>query len=98
MSMLKVREALDLRDQTIGNKTNVLKIWYRGGWSTFSICYAESTNGINWTRYTANPVISNVAFPFGVPERIDGFLYLYGFPNAELPLIFILQQMEYHGL
>lgn len=41
----------------------VYKMWYTGGWSggVFepSVNYAESTDGISWTKYGSNPVISN---------------------------------------
>jgi len=38
---------------------NVFKMWYTGGWGTTGICYAESLDGINWTKYDSNPIIAD---------------------------------------
>jgi predicted GH43/DUF377 family glycosyl hydrolase len=34
----------------------VFKMWYSSGWGTRTISYAESTDGITWTKYAGNPV------------------------------------------
>lgn len=41
---------------------NVFKTWFG---TTEGICYAESSDGINWTRYSSNPVIAS-GFSMGV--------------------------------
>jgi hypothetical protein len=39
---------------------NVFKMWYLGGgYVSGGIYYAESTDGINWTPYSSNPVIAS---------------------------------------
>ena len=43
------------------NDGGTYKMWYHGcdaSYSTCSIGYAESPDGINWTKYTANPVLT----------------------------------------
>lgn len=38
---------------------NVFKMWYSGGWAgPGGTGYAESADGINWTKYGSNPVIA----------------------------------------
>ena len=39
------------------NETYVYKMWYRVGWATVSIHYAESVDGVIWTKYASNPVL-----------------------------------------
>ena len=45
--------------------TKVFKMWYTDGWLTPVpvINYAESTDGITWTEYSSNPVMSNGSTP-----------------------------------
>jgi len=38
--------------------TTVFKMWYTYGWLSRNIGYAESPDGVHWTKYTSNPVIS----------------------------------------
>jgi PGF-pre-PGF domain-containing protein len=40
--------------------TNIFKMWYTGGWTTPYLWYAESVDGLNWTKYSA-PLLSNYA-------------------------------------
>ena len=45
--------------QILTNYINVFKMWWRGNWnSPYTINYAESANGINWTQYSGNPLIT----------------------------------------
>lgn len=44
--------------QILTGQTNVYKMWYRVGWDVGNINYAESTDGLTWTKYSSNPVIS----------------------------------------
>lgn len=36
---------------------NIWKMWYSGGWADPAIGYAESTDGLTWTKYAGNPVL-----------------------------------------
>ena len=68
----------DTDPQILTTETYVWKMWYRVGWSTVSIYYAESTNGINWTKYESNPVLdetNNHYCPFILKH--EGVYYLY---------------------
>ena len=49
----------DVGYPTVLNETGVFKMWYSGGASVYawSIGYATSTDGINWTKYAGNPVL-----------------------------------------
>lgn len=40
---------------------DLFKAWYEGGWSAPAIGYATSPDGITWTKYASNPIISNAA-------------------------------------
>lgn len=37
----------------------VYKMWYTSGWGTVQINYAESSDGITWTKYSSNPVLAD---------------------------------------
>lgn len=37
----------------------VFKMWYTGGWAAPNTYYAESLDGLTWTKYSATPVIAN---------------------------------------
>jgi hypothetical protein len=39
----------------------IWKMWYCNGWTTSTIYYGESNDGITWTQYSSNPVISDGA-------------------------------------
>lgn len=36
----------------------VFKMWYTQGWASPSINYAESTDGVSWTKYGSNPILA----------------------------------------
>src|SRR5271154_2924280 len=48
----------------MGNPGNVFKMWFTAGAISapglIGLCYAESLDGLSWTRYSSNPVLSNV--------------------------------------
>jgi len=51
-------ESVQVRQPAIIIEGNVYKMWYEGyNGATRSIGYATSTDGINWTKYTGNPVL-----------------------------------------
>jgi predicted GH43/DUF377 family glycosyl hydrolase len=45
--------------QILTGETNVFKMWYTGGWGTHYINYAESVDGLTWTKHASNPILSN---------------------------------------
>lgn len=53
----------DVNSQIVsGNSADtVFKMWYGGGWSTPYINYAESLDGLTWTKFSGNPLISGHA-------------------------------------
>lgn len=67
----------DTNPQILTNYTHVFKMWYYGGYwnTTMSEGYAESPDGINWTRYNGNPIITNVLFPYIF--KYNGVYYNY---------------------
>lgn len=63
--------------QLITDAINVFKMWYRGnGGSSSAIGYAESKDGVTWTKYSGNPVIATPhAYPFITKQ--SGTYYMY---------------------
>jgi sucrose-6-phosphate hydrolase SacC (GH32 family) len=48
-----------------GGDAPVFKLWHTCGWYNGNVCYAESTDGINFSRYNAGqPVILGIGRPF----------------------------------
>lgn len=39
---------------------SVYKMWYTMGWANRAIGYAESPDGINWTRHPLNPIVAAI--------------------------------------
>ena len=60
------------------NLTTVWKMWFSDGWTYPNICYAESPDGIKWTRYSA-PVVTNCARPFVIKNGATYYLYVEPF-------------------
>lgn len=58
----------------VGN-TTVFKGWYSGGYSSPATGYAESTNGVNWTRYPSNPILTGGSCIFVFKD--NGKYYMY---------------------
>ncbi len=73
MTVTEPWEGTVLEGQTLLKMGNVYKMWYGGlklGSDVSHIGYAESTDGIHWTKYAGNPVISPAA---GDPLPWDGY-------------------------
>lgn len=62
--------------QILTNETKVFKMWYRHGWSITRIYYAESINGLNWTLYSENPILSYQLY-FPNVMKYNNVYYLY---------------------
>lgn len=60
---------------------NVFKMWYIGkNVSVSALKYAESTDGINWTLYSSNPVLNNVTFC--KVRKVGSTYYAYANPSV----------------
>jgi hypothetical protein len=55
---------------------NVFKMWFTNEWETPSINYAESADGVSWTRYESNPVIAAGCRSCIVKNGEDYWLYV----------------------
>ncbi|TAK22733.1 MAG: hypothetical protein EPO26_10760 [Chloroflexota bacterium] len=64
----------------------VYKMWYTGGWGSASINYAESFDGVVWTKYAGNPVIAGHSRSYVL--RVDDTYYGYAAngPNSQIDL------------
>lgn len=59
----------------------VFKMWYTHAWSSPVINYAESTDGITWTKYSSNPVISGYLHAHVVKVGSEYWFYGAKSPN-----------------
>lgn len=60
----------------------VFKMWYRAGVNT---CYAESLDGITWTRYGSNPVLADHTRPYIL--KVGAVYWMYSvFGNTRMDL------------
>lgn len=59
----------------------VYKLWYTGGWGTPSIGYAESADGLTWTKYGSNPVVANHCRSMVFKD--GSTYYMYTAPTAQ---------------
>jgi hypothetical protein len=50
---------IDSNPQILTSEATVFKMIYSSGWGSGDLNYAESADGINWTKYSSNPVIAN---------------------------------------
>lgn len=57
----------------------IWKMWFGSGWTTDSIYYAESADGITWTQDSADPVISDGANNVGHGFVMKNGSTYYGF-------------------
>ncbi len=96
---IKGNKALDdgiILGHSVIKTTSTYKMWYSGGHGIESlngIGYATSTDGINWTRYSGDPVFlgkpgswdeSNVAIPVILQDgAVLRMWYLSGDPNGD---------------
>jgi hypothetical protein len=62
LSATEAWEGIGLGECSIILDSGIFKMWYRGGdLANGQIGYATSTNGLNWTKYGGNPVITNIS-------------------------------------
>ena len=54
---------------------HVFKMWYSGGWVASALGYAESTDGVTWTKYASNPILTDAQHTCVI--KVDGVYYLY---------------------
>jgi len=50
----------DTNPQILTEETNVFKMWFTQGFDVFNTCYAESVDGITWTRGAGNVIADSV--------------------------------------
>lgn len=55
----------------------VFKMWYRLGWDQGSIGYATSSDGLTWTKYSGNPVLTSNNPHGPYVFKYDGTYYMY---------------------
>lgn len=65
----------DTNPQILGG-TNVYKMWFNGG---HDLCYAESTDGLAWTRYGSRLLINEGTCPFVI--KVGSTYHLYTQPG-----------------
>jgi hypothetical protein len=58
---------------------NVFKMWY-SSFVTGNVYYAESTDGLSWTQYSGNPILTGVSYI--KVYKYGGTYYLYGSPDS----------------
>jgi hypothetical protein len=69
----------DTNPQILTTSTYVFKMWFTSGWNSVGINYAESTDGISWTRYPSVVVAGHDrSFVF----KSGSTYYLYATPAA----------------
>lgn len=56
----------------------VWKMWYSGGWATPYLNYAESLDGLTWTKYASNPLITGNARASVIKHNGIYYHYLNG--------------------
>ena len=72
----------DTNPQILTNETYVYKMWYRYGWSTAYLYYAESTDGINWVKYSGNPILTGYYQPFVFKYNNTYYLFASQYDSA----------------
>lgn len=71
--------------QILTEETNVFKMWYSGEWETPAIFYAESVDGLTWTKYnSATPVIANANR--GCIVKVGAVYWMYCKVNSSIAL------------
>ncbi len=61
--------------------SSVFKMWHTCGWLRGSVCYAESRDGLQFTRFAeGQPILTGVGRPFVM--HMDGKYYLYATPEV----------------
>ena len=69
-----------LEEPEVVHHGGLFRMWYSG--HNFTLGYATSTDGINWTKYAGNPVITGAATPTVV---FDGTTYYMWYYDREAP-------------
>lgn len=64
----------------------VFKIWYTGGWGNLDINYAESSDGITWTKYGSNPVLADHARSCILKDGSTYYLYAAKEDDSQIDL------------
>ncbi|MFH1720671.1 MAG: DUF2341 domain-containing protein [Patescibacteria group bacterium] len=72
--------------QILSGQTNVFKMWYSGGWNSPNLNYAESTDGISWTKYGSNPIISAHNRSYVFKSGSTYYLYAANTANTQIDL------------
>jgi hypothetical protein len=67
-----IREA---SPQILTQYDTVYKMWYTAGWATFGINYAESVDGVTWSKYTSNPVVASHARSYVLKNGSTYYMY-----------------------
>lgn len=57
---------------------NVWKMWYSAGFANKNVSYAESSDGMNWTKYAANPVIADHTRSHVLMDGATYVMFAYG--------------------
>lgn len=52
-------EQSQCQEPSVIYEDNTWKMWYSGGVANRNICYATSTDGLDWTKYASNPVVAD---------------------------------------
>lgn len=70
-----------ISEPTVLHTNNLWRMWYTGGWSESAIGYAESSDGLTWTKY--GPIVGMGAGAFAGPvgrssmTQSNGAFYLF---------------------
>ncbi len=73
----------DGNPQILTSATNVFKMWFGGGFVSPYIFYAESLDGVSWTRY-ATPVVTNHNRTFVFKNAGTYYMYTANAANTQL--------------
>lgn len=65
-------------------ENGLYRLWYTGGWGTPNIAYAESVDGLTWTKYAGNPLLTNHCRSFVFKD--GSTYYMYAAPTAQVSI------------
>lgn len=85
--------------------TNTFKMWYAAGdqFEPDVLCYAESTDGINWTKYTENPIFEKSKEKYDqckvggcdiLKENGKYYMFYIGYQNVDTARICIAESVD----
>lgn len=66
--------------QLLAGGGSCFKMWYSSEWNSPALNYAESRDGVTWTKYASNPIISGHCRSYVV--RVGSTYYLYAANTA----------------